>query len=73
MKNLNLVDWVALSLVVAGALNWGLVGAFGLDASFLLGDGSMVANIVYDVVAVAGVYLLISAIMGSMNSTPKKK
>ena len=72
MKNLNIVDWIALSLVVAGALNWGLVSAFGVDPSFLFGDGSIVANIVYDVIAVAGVYLLVSAIMGSMNQTPAK-
>ncbi|MBD3360172.1 DUF378 domain-containing protein, partial [Candidatus Peregrinibacteria bacterium] len=31
MKKLNVLDWIALILVVIGALNWGLVGLFQFD------------------------------------------
>ncbi|MFA6550007.1 MAG: DUF378 domain-containing protein [Candidatus Gracilibacteria bacterium] len=54
--------WLALALVVVGAVNWGLVGIFGFDLVKylfveLLGV-ELVATIVYIVVGVAGLYLL---------------
>lgn len=58
MHKLNVLDWVALVLVIVGAVNWGLVGAadFNLvDAIF--GAGSALASIVYVVVGLAGLYL----------------
>lgn len=45
---------LAMVLVVIGAVNWGLVGAFGFNAvSAVLGRG-LLANIVYAAVGVAG-------------------
>lgn len=70
MKNLNVVDWVALVLVVVGALNWGLVGVFSYNlVTALFGDATLLTNIVYDVVAVAGLYLAVSAVMGAMKQS----
>lgn len=58
MKKNNVVDWVAVVLVVVGALNWGLVGAFGFNlVTTLLGEGTL-ANIVYILVGLAGLYEL---------------
>lgn len=60
MKNLNGLDWVAIILVVVGALNWGLVGAFGFDlVKSLFGDMSVISRIVYVLVGLAGVYLAV--------------
>ena len=61
MKKLNGLDWLALILVVVGALNWGLVGLFQFDLVFyLFSSVYTVAKIIYIVVGVAGLYLLIS-------------
>ena len=61
MKKLNALDWIALILVVVGALNWGLVGLFGIDlVALLFMSVYVVAQIVYILVGVAGLYLLIS-------------
>jgi len=61
MKKLCWLDWIALILVVVGAVNWGLVGAFQFDlVYYLLGAWPIVAQVVYIVVGVAGIYLFIS-------------
>ncbi len=48
-----------------GALNWGLVGLFGLDlVAKLLGGVPAAAKAVYVLVGLAGVVLLISLVRG---------
>lgn len=52
---------VAGLLVVIGALNWGLVGAFNTNlVSSLLGSGTMAEKVVYIIVGVAGIMKLLS-------------
>ncbi|HIH10334.1 MAG TPA: DUF378 domain-containing protein [Candidatus Diapherotrites archaeon] len=59
------VDTVAKWLVVVGALNWGVAGVGGLLKNASLEKGvvailpAMVANIVYLVVGLAGLYTLL--------------
>jgi len=53
------LTWVAIALVVIGALNWGLVGIFRVDlVAAIFGTLSLVSRIVYVLVALAGLYLL---------------
>ena len=55
MKGLN---GIALLLVVVGGLNWGLVGLMQLDlVASVLGAGSMLTNLVYDLVGLAALYV----------------
>jgi len=60
MKKLNVLDWVALVLVIVGGLNWALVGLFYFDlVSYLfvqLLNMVMVARAVYVLVGVAALY-----------------
>jgi uncharacterized protein len=62
MKKLNVLDWVALVLVIIGGLNWALVGLFYFDlVSYLfvqLLNLLIVARIVYVLVGVAALYLI---------------
>jgi hypothetical protein len=58
VKNLNVLDWIVLILVIIGGLNWGLVGFFGyniVDAIF----GTTLGRIIYALVGLATIYLLI--------------
>lgn len=62
MKNLNTLDWIALVLVIIGALNWGLVGFFGLDlVKAIFGDMSLLSRIIYALVGLSGLYMLVMA------------
>ena len=59
MKKLTILDWVALVLVIVGAINWGLVGLFDFDlVAAIFGKMSIIARIVYDLVGLAGLYLI---------------
>lgn len=60
---LNVVDIIALVLVVVGGLNWGLVGLVKLDVvAAVLGDGSALSNIVYVLIGLAAVYLAVMSV-----------
>jgi uncharacterized membrane protein YuzA (DUF378 family) len=60
MKQLTLLDWVALVLVIIGGLNWGLVGILNFDlVATIFGVMSTISIVVYVLVALAAVYLAI--------------
>ena len=52
-------SWIAFVLLVIGGLNWGLVGIFNFDlVAWVFGAGSIVARIVYILVAVSALWLI---------------
>ena len=53
-----MLDRIALVLVIVGALNWGSIGLFRFDiVSWICGgQGSVLARIIYTVVALAGIW-----------------
>lgn len=56
----NWLDIVCLILVIIGAINWGLIGFFNLDAvSLIFGNMSMITRIIFAVVGIAGIYSLV--------------
>ncbi len=59
MKNYNILDWIAISLVIIGALNWGLVGFFEFDlVETIFGDMTLLSRIIYGLVGVAALYMI---------------
>lgn len=56
----DIFDWLAIILVIIGALNWGLVGLFNFDlvAAIFGGPMSILSKIVYSLVGLAGAYLI---------------
>jgi hypothetical protein len=59
---LNSLDWIAIVLVIVGAVNWGLVGLFQFDLVYWLFvqllNVEVLARIVYVVVGVSGLYMI---------------
>ncbi len=55
-----MLNKLALLLVIVGALNWGLIGLFELDAvAWLFGtQAALGSRIVYTLVAVAGIWCI---------------
>jgi uncharacterized membrane protein YuzA (DUF378 family) len=51
--------WIALVLVVVGAVNWGLVGVaqFDLVAALFGGSSAVLARVVYALVGLSGLIL----------------
>lgn len=53
------LDYIALILVVIGAVNWGLIGFFSFDlVRAIFGDMTIISRIVYALVGVSGLYAL---------------
>jgi uncharacterized membrane protein YuzA (DUF378 family) len=54
------LEWIALVLVVVGAINWGLVGLANVDlvAALFGGQTAPLSRVVYTLVGVAGVALI---------------
>ena len=59
MKSLH---WIALILVIIGALNWGLIGFFGFNlVAAIFGQGEWLSRAVYAVVGIAAVIVAFTA------------
>ena len=55
-----MMDRIALSLLIIGGLNWGLIGFFGFDlVAALFGDMSGFSRVVYALVGLAGLYSIL--------------
>ena len=54
------LDWTALTLVIIGAINWGLIGLFRFDliATLFGGMESAISRVIYVIVGLAGLYCL---------------
>lgn len=53
------LDYTVLVLVIIGAINWGLIGFFGLDiVAFICGSMSIISRIIYAVIGVCGLYAI---------------
>jgi uncharacterized protein len=65
MRKLTTLDWIALVLIIVGALNWGLIGIFAFDlVAAIFGAMSVLARIIYTLVGAAAIYILV--IIGSL-------
>jgi len=53
------IDYIALILVIIGAINWGLIGFLGFDlVRVIFGDMTLVSRIIYAVIGICGLYAL---------------
>lgn len=55
-----IINKIALALAIVGALNWGLVGLFTFDlvAWICGGATTVVARIIYTLIAIAGIFCI---------------
>ncbi len=59
MGVMHYVKYIAIALIIIGALNWGLVGAFHYNVvAAFFGDASVVTRIIYGLVGLSGLYKL---------------
>ena len=53
---MNIFKWMMYSIVLIGALNWGLIGAFDFNlVSFLFGEMTTAARIIYSIVGLCAI------------------
>ena len=57
---MKIVQKIALTFTIVGALNWGLVGIFNFNlVDTLFGEGSVLSRIIYTIVAISGLINII--------------
>ena len=58
-NKMKTLDYIALILVIIGAINWGLIGFFSFDlVRAIFGDMTLVSRIIYALVGISGLYSL---------------
>ena len=53
------LDYTLLTLVIIGAINWGLIGFFQFDlVAFIFGNMSWLSRFIYALVGLSGLYMI---------------
>jgi len=61
VRSLNIIDWIAILLLIVGGLNWGLMGILELNLiSKFFGEMSNITRIIYILVGLSSLYLLLT-------------
>ena len=56
-RSMSTIDWIAMTLLIVGGLNWGLVGLFNVDlVAMLFGEMTTVSRLVYVLVGLSALY-----------------
>lgn len=56
---MKVINYIALTIAVIGAINWGLIGVLNFDlVAFIFGEMSWLSRVVYTLVGLAGIYLI---------------
>lgn len=65
---MNILKWTTLSIMLIGALNWGLVGLFGFDlVSYIFGEMSIVSRIIYVIVSLCALSYFVIAMLDNQD------
>lgn len=57
--NMKTLDYTVLTVILIGAINWGLIGFFDFDlVSTIFGQMSMLTRIIYGLVGIGGLYAI---------------
>ena len=61
-SRMNALDWIAMTLLIIGGLNWGLVGLFDVDlVASLFGPDSAISRVIYTAVGASALWCLYTA------------
>jgi len=58
--NFNVIDWIALILLIVGGLNWGSVGLFDFNfVAAIFGAATVITRIIYILVGLSAIYVAV--------------
>lgn len=59
---MSAVDWIAMTLLIIGGVNWGLVGLFEFDlVATLFGEMTPISRLIYVAVGLSALYSIYTA------------
>ena len=60
MSLYSIIEFLAYIFVILGALNWGMVGVFGIDVvARIFGAGTLGAKVVYILIGLAAIIIIL--------------
>jgi len=63
LKSMGVLDWIAISLLIIGGINWGLMGLFSFNlVSVIFGGIPYATMVIYVLVGAAAIYSIYSFI-----------
>ena len=55
--NSKCIDYTTLTIIIIGAINWGLIGFFNFNlVTFLFGQATWISRVIYAIVGLCGLY-----------------
>ena len=61
-RNMTAIDWIAMTLLIIGGINWGLIGLFNIDiVATFFGEMTMLTKLVYSLVGLSALYCIYTA------------
>lgn len=61
-RSMTAMDWLAMTLLIVGGINWGLIGLFNFDlVATLFGEMTTVSRLVYVLVGLSALYSIYTA------------
>ena len=61
-KSMSAMDWIAMTLLFVGGINWGLIGLFNFNlVAFIFGEMTSVSRLVYVLVGLSALYSIYTA------------
>ena len=68
-NSMTAVDWIAMTLLIIGGVNWGLIGLFNFDlVATLFGEMTTLSRLVYVLVGLSALYSIYTASKMSRHS-----
>lgn len=62
---MKVLDIIVTTLLIIGALNWGLVGFFGLNVvGVMFGEATAITRVIYAIIGICGVYEALNFTVG---------
>lgn len=69
-NRMTAIDWIALTLLIVGGINWGLIGLFSFNlVAAIFGELSALSRIVYVLVGISAVYSIYTSMKMSRTTT----
>lgn len=63
MQRYTTIDWIFITLLIIGGLNWGLVGLFNFNlVTAIFGVDTLLTNLIYILVGISAIYFLLVAL-----------
>ena len=67
---MNILKWISYTLVLIGALNWGLIGAFNFDlVAFLFGEMTLITRMIYALVGASAIIYFVLSVRDNTECT----